>query len=84
MDDSLNIKISSGSLMKYALPTILSTIFMNVYGLLDSMFVAIFIDTEAYSAVNIVGPFLAIALAIGIMIASGGGALVAKQLGEGA
>lgn len=83
MDNSLNIKISSGSLMKYALPTILSMIFMNVYGLLDSMFVAIFIDTDAYSAVNIVGPFLAIALAIGTMIASGGGALVAKQLGEG-
>lgn len=51
--------------MKYALPTILSNIFMNIYGLVDSLFVSNLIGTNALSAVNIVGPFLAIALAIG-------------------
>lgn len=83
MDKSLAIKISSGSLLKYALPTILSNIFMNVYSLVDSLFVANLISTDALSAVSIAGPFLAIALAVGTMIATGGSALVAKQLGEG-
>ena len=83
MDNTLNIKITSSSLMKYALPTILSNIFMNIYGLVDSLFVSNLIGTNALSAVNIVGPFLAIALAIGTMVATGGSALVAAQLGEG-
>lgn len=83
MDKSLNIKISTGSLLKYALPTILSTVFMNIYTLADSIFVSNLISTDALSALNIAGPFLAIALAIGTMIATGGSALIAKQLGEG-
>ena len=82
MDQSLAIKISSGSLLKYALPTILSNIFMNIYTLIDSLFVANLLGTDSLSAVSIAGPFLAIALAIGTMLATGGSALVAKQLGE--
>ena len=83
MTNNLEIKITSASLMKFALPTILSSVFMNIYSMLDSLFVAKFIDTDALSAVSIVGPFLAIALALGTMIATGGTALVSKQLGEG-
>ena len=45
--------------MKYALPTILSSIFMNVYSLVDSLFVANLVSIDALSAVNIVGPALA-------------------------
>lgn len=81
--NTLNFKITFGSLLKYALPTILSNIFMNAYGLVDSLFVSNLIGTKALSAVSIAGPFLAIALAIGTMIATGGCALVSKQLGEG-
>lgn len=83
MADSLSFRISSSSLMKFALPTILSTIFMNVYSLVDSLFVANLVGTDALSAVNIAGPFLAVALAVGTMIATGGSALVGKELGEG-
>ena len=83
MDTSLDIKISSSSIMKYALPTILSTIFMNVYSLVDSIFVANLVGTDALTATTITGPFLAIALALGTMIATGGSALVALQIGEG-
>lgn len=83
MENNLNIRVSTWALLKYALPTILSSIFMNVYSLVDSLFVANLVSTAALSAVSIAGPFLAIALAIGTMIATGGSALVAKQLGEG-
>ena len=82
-DNNLGFAISGASLMKYALPTILSSIFMNVYSLVDSLFVANLVSIEALSAVNIVGPALAIALAVGTMIATGGCALVSKQMGEG-
>lgn len=82
-DNSLNIKISTASLLKYAFPTILSNIFTNVYSIVDQLFVSNLLGTDALSAVSIAGPFLAIALAIGMMIATGGCALVSNQMGEG-
>lgn len=82
-DNGLSFAISGTSLIKYALPTMLSSIFMNIYSMVDSLFVANLVSIQALSAVNIVGPSLAIALAVGTMIATGGCALVSKQMGEG-
>ena len=82
-ENALNIKVSTASLLKYALPTILSNIFMNIYSIVDQLFVSNLLGTDALSAVSIAGPFLAIALAIGTMIATGGCALVSNQMGEG-
>ena len=82
-ENALNFKVSTVSLLKYALPTILSSIFMNVYSIVDQLFVSNFLGTDALSAVSIASPFLAIALAIGTMIATGGCALVSNQMGEG-
>ena len=49
----------------------------------DQLFVSNFLGTDALSAVSIAGPFLAITLAIGTMIATGGCALVSGRMGEG-
>lgn len=65
------------------MPTILSNIFMNIYSIIDQLFVSNLLGTDALSAVSIAGPFLAIALAIGTMIATGGCALVSNRMGEG-
>lgn len=82
-ENALNIKVSTASLLKYALPTILSNVFMNVYSIVDQLFVSNLLGTAALSAVSIAGPFLAIALAIGTMIVTGGCALASNQMGEG-
>lgn len=82
-ENALNIKVSTESLLKYALPTILSNVFMNVYSIVDQLFVSNLLGTDALSAVSIAGPFLAIALAIGTMIVTGGCALASNQMGEG-
>lgn len=82
-ENTLNIKVSMASLLKYALPTILSNIFMNIYSIVDQLFVSNLLGTDALSAVSIAGPFLAVALAIGTMIATGGCALVSGEMGEG-
>ena len=71
-ENTLNLKVSMASLLKYALPTILSNIFMNIYSIVDQLFVSNLLGTDALSAVSIAGPFLAVALAIGTMIATGG------------
>ena len=83
MSKSIDFKITTGALLKFALPVIFAVIFESVYGLVDSLFVANLVGVEALSAVNIVMPSLSITLAIAIMIATGGCAIVSAQMGEG-
>lgn len=39
-ENLLNFKPTAGSLLKYAMPTMLSNIFMNVYSIVDQLFVS--------------------------------------------
>jgi Na+-driven multidrug efflux pump len=56
---------------------------MGIFGVVDGIFAARFIDAYALSAVGLVMPFMAFTLAIGFMLGIGGNALVAKEVGEG-
>ncbi len=82
MINSLDRKISPGSLLKFALPTIASTLLTEVYGIVDGLFVVHLVGTDALSAVNITFPLILVTIAIGMMFSSGGSALVARQLGQ--
>lgn len=81
-DEVLEREIHTGMLLRFALPTILSTVFMSIYTSVDGMFVARLVNTDALSAVNIVMPLVFISSGIGTMFGSGGNALVAKKIGE--
>lgn len=70
-------------LMLFALPTILSTIIMNIYSSVDGIFVARLVSTDGLSAINITMPLIFLTSALGMMFGSGGNALVAKKIGEG-
>ncbi len=78
----LDREIHPGMLIRFAMPTILSTVFMSIYTSVDGMFVARLVNTDALSAVNIVMPLIFISTGIGTMFGSGGNALVARKLGE--
>ena len=82
-ENSLNFPVTTGSLLKYALPTVLSNLFMNIYTIVDQLFVSNLLGTDALSAVSIAWPLLSIALAVGAMIGTGGCALVSNQMGAG-
>ena len=79
----LEHKISLRWLILFALPTIFSSIFANLYSTADGIFVARYVDTDALSAINITLPMVYLASALGMMFGSGGNALVAKKIGEG-
>lgn len=79
----LEHKITLRWLLVFALPTILSSIFMNLYSTVDGIFVARFVDTNALSAINITMPMPYFASALGMMFGTGGNALVARKIGEG-
>ena len=79
----LEHKITFRWLGIFALPTILSSIFMNLYSTVDGIFVARLVNTDALSAINITMPMIFLASALGMMFGTGGNALVAKKIGEG-
>lgn len=81
-DIVLDREIHLSMLLRFALPTILSTVFMSIYSSVDGMFVARLVNTDALSAVNIVMPLIFVSSGIGMMFGSGGNALVARKLGE--
>lgn len=83
MSNSLDRKITTGSLLKFALPTIISNIFMGLYTTVDGVFVSRLIGTDALSAVNIALPIMIFSNAIGAMLGTGGNAIIARKLGEG-
>lgn len=83
MNNSLAREFRFGSLLRFAFPTIIMMLFMSLYTMVDGVFVARFVSTTALSAVNIVFPIVSVVFAIGIMLATGGSAIIAKKLGEG-
>ncbi|MCI8658913.1 MAG: MATE family efflux transporter [Lachnospiraceae bacterium] len=72
------------SLLKFAFPTIVMMIFMGLYTMVDTIFVARLVNTDALSAINIVCPVINLTVGLGTMLAAGGNAIVSRKMGEGA
>lgn len=70
-------------LLKFVLPTVIMMIFTSLYGLVDGLFVANFVGSEAFTAVNLMMPVIMAYAAVGFMVGTGGSALVSKVMGEG-
>ncbi len=82
-DNVLDQKWSAGSLLCFAFPTIVMMIFMGLYTIVDTIFVAQFVNTDALSSVNIVCPVINVTVGLGTMIATGGNAIVSRKMGAG-
>lgn len=72
-----------GRLLRFALPSIIMVIFTSLYGIVDGLFVSNFAGDGAFAAVNLFLPIFYIAGSLGLLLGSGGCALVAKLFGEG-
>lgn len=70
-------------LMKFSLPSVIMMVFTSVYGVVDGFFVSNYAGKTAFTAVNFIMPVLMILGCFGFMFGTGGGALIAKTLGEG-
>ncbi len=82
-ENTLSKNFDIKSLLKFAFPTILMMIFMGLYTVVDTIFVARFADTNAVSALNIVSPVINLIVGFSTMLATGGNAIIAKKMGEG-
>lgn len=70
-------------LLRFTLPSIIMLVFTSIYGVVDGFFVSNFVGKTPFTAVNFIMPFLMILGSLGFMFGTGGGALIAKTLGEG-
>ncbi|MEN8076674.1 MATE family efflux transporter [Clostridioides difficile] len=77
-------KESIGKLfVKYSIPSVIAMVVFSVYIVVDGIFVGNVIGSKGLSAVNIAMPFFGVAMAIGIMVAIGGGTITSIELGKG-
>lgn len=70
-------------LLKFSLPTICMMIVSSIYGVIDGLFISNVEGDTAFSAVNLIIPFVMVLGVFGFMFGSGGSALVSKTFGEG-
>lgn len=83
MENSIAKSFTFSSLIKFTMPSIVMLIFLALYTIVDGVFISRFVSTDALSAFNIIYPFINVVIAIGVMLATGSSAVIAKKLGEG-
>ncbi len=79
LSDNFNLK----RIVRFTMPSVIMMVVMSIYSVVDGLFVSNLLGDLALSAVNVVMPLVMIIGAVGLMLGSGGSALVAKTLGEG-
>ena len=74
---------SHSRIVRSVLPSIGMVLITSVYSIVDGFFVANFAGKTGFAAINLTFPVIMMIGSLGLMIGSGGGALVAKVKGEG-
>ncbi len=75
--------ITLKNVLRFAVPTIVMTVFMSFYTMVDGLFVSNLIGTEALSAINLTAPILSLVTAVSTMLATGGSAVIMRKVGAG-
>ena len=87
MDQENRIQLSDhftyGRLIRFTIPTIASMIFLSCYSIVDGLFISNFAGKIAFASVNLVFPLFSIIGVFGIMIGTGGSAIIGAALGMG-
>lgn len=83
MSVDMSKHFSTSALIRFTLPTIAMMIFTSCYTIVDGFFVSNYAGKTALAAVNLILPPVMMLASFGMMIGTGGSALVAKTLGEG-
>ena len=69
-------------LLRLTLPSMVMLVVTSVYSVVDGFFISNYVGKTPFAAINLIMPFLMIIGSIGFMMGTGGGALIAKTMGE--
>lgn len=70
-------------LVRASLPSIVMMFVVSMYSVVDGLFVSNFVGTTAFAALNVIWPAVMLIGSLGLMVGTGGTALVSKIRGEG-
>ncbi len=68
-------------LIKLTVPSIIMLVVTSIYSVVDGFFISNFAGKVPFAAVNFIMPVLMVVGAVGFMMGTGGGALIAKTMG---
>lgn len=74
-------EVRIGKILRFIIPTYLTSLFNTVYTMVDGIFVSICVGTDALAAINIVYPIVNILTGIALAFATGGSAIAAIHIG---
>ena len=80
--DELNQEFNFLTLMKFVFPSIFTFVFIAIYQMVDGFFIEKYVGDLAIGAVNLYMPILYLLVALGIMLGTGGNAIIVKKVGE--
>ena len=83
MQVALNGHYGYRRLLFSAVPSMLMMVVISIYSVVDGLFVSNCVGTTAFAALNVIWPAIMLIGALGLMVGTGGSALVAKTMGEG-
>ena len=82
-EKELSQEFTFWSLLKFVAPSIFVFVFIGVYQMVDGLFIERYVGEMAISAINLYYPIISLYIAVGIMIGSGGNAVIVRKVGEG-
>ena len=83
MEVSLSGHYGYRRIMRTVLPSIAMVLVTSVYSIVDGFFVSNYAGKSGFAAVNLMWPAMMLLSSLGLMVGTGGAALVAKIKGEG-
>lgn len=74
-------EVRIGKVLRFIIPTYLTSLFNTLYTIIDGVFVSSYVGTNALAAINIVYPIVNILTGIALVFAAGGSAVAALFIG---
>ena len=83
----MNIQLSEHftykKLLQFTFPSVAMMVFTSIYGVVDGIFVSNYAGKTAFAAINLIIPYIMVFGTLGIMVGTGGTALVSMTMGTG-
>lgn len=83
MKNRLDQDFTLGGLLYFALPTTIMMLVTSLYTIVDGVLTSRLVGENALAAINIAYPAISVMLAVGIMLGTGGSAVVGHRMGAG-
>ncbi len=83
MDITLSGHYGYSRIARSVMPSIGMVLITSIYSIVDGFFISNFAGKSGFAAINLMWPAMMMMSSLGLMVGSGGGALVAKVKGEG-